>query len=51
MNIIKEGRSSYGTCFIEERGCYYYVHIGTIERGPFSDLASAYAEFSRYCYC
>ena len=49
MRIIKEGRSSYGYCYIEERGIYFYVHVGTSEYGPFSSLSDALAEYSRYC--
>jgi len=49
MAIIKQGRSSYGYCYIEEVGCYFYVHIGSSVYGPYSSLEDAIVEYSRYC--
>ena len=47
--IIKEGRSSYGFCYIEDCGSYFMVVINGAPRGPYSQFADALAEFHRYC--
>ena len=49
--IIKEGNSSYGYCWIESRGAFFYVFTmdGKSQSGPYTTLADAMREFSRYC--
>ena len=49
MTIVKEGRSSYGYCYIADYGTYFQVVIGGNVRGPFSSFADALREFSMYC--
>ena len=49
--IYKEGHGSYGRCWIEGDGVTFWVFImdGRSRRGPYSSLAAAIQEFSRYC--
>ena len=49
--IYKEGHSSYGHCWIEGDGVYFWVYVmdGRSKYGPYSSLADAEREFSRYC--
>ena len=47
--IYKEGHSSYGDCWIEGNGVSYYVHVGSSTYGPYSSLADAEREYSRWC--
>ena len=49
MTIIKEGRSSYGYVYVEDNGSYFMVVVGSSKYGPYSQLADALREFSRWC--
>lgn len=51
MNIIKEGHSGYGYCYIEERYGLFYVVImdGKSTKGPYRTLKEAMEEFSHWC--
>ncbi len=51
MQIIREGYGSYGQCWVEQEGAYYYVVImnGASRKGPYTHLMDALQEFSRYC--
>ena len=50
-NIIKSDHAgSWGFCYIEQRGSYYYVVVmdGRSEKGPYSNLADAMDEYNKY---
>lgn len=49
--VYKEGRGSYGQCWIEGDGCTFWVYImnGSTKHGPFSSLSEAFNDFYRYC--
>ncbi len=49
--VYKEGHSSYGHCWIEGDGINFWVYVmdGRSSYGPYSSLADAISEFSRYC--
>ena len=49
--VLKSGYSSYGHCWIEQEGAYYFVYVmdGRSKYGPYSSFADAAAEFSRWC--
>ena len=51
MEIIKEGHSSYGNCWIEDHGSYYIVCTmnGKSKEGPFSSFKDAMAYFKKFC--
>lgn len=51
MTVYKEGHGSYGHCWIEGDGVHFWVHVmdGRSKYGPFSSLADAMREFSKYC--
>ncbi len=49
--IVREGKSSYGTCWIELKGTNYWVYTmnGKSESGPYSSYSAAYDYFKTYC--
>lgn len=49
QNYIKSGHSSYGFCYVEQVGYYFYVHVGQSQYGPYSNREDALREFSRWC--
>ena len=50
MKIIKEGHSSYGYCWVEQDGCFYFVYVldGRSKYGPFTTLGDALRKFSEF---
>ena len=46
---IKTGHSSYGFCYVEQVGTYFYVHVGSSTYGPYSNATDALNEFRRWC--
>lgn len=49
MQIVKEGSSSYGFCYIETDGVWFYVHVGSSTYGPYSSMNDAMTEYRRWC--
>lgn len=49
--VYKEGKSSYGKCWIEGNGVEYWVYVmdGRSKYGPFSSLADATRKFNEFC--
>ena len=49
--IYKEGHSSYGHCWIEGNGVFFWVYVmdGRSKYGPYSSLADAEREYARWC--
>lgn len=49
--IYREGHSSYGHCWIEGDGVYFYVYVmdGKSKYGPYSSMGDAIAIFNKYC--
>ena len=50
MEIIRKGSGSYGECWVERDGAYYFVVLlnGKSRRGPYSSVADALEELSHY---
>ena len=52
MQIYRSGHSSsYGECWIEGDGVYFYVCVmnGQSKYGPYTSLADALEEYFKYC--
>lgn len=49
--VYKEGRSSYGKCWIDGDGVTFWVYVmdGRSKYGPYSSLEDAMREYNRYC--
>lgn len=47
--VYKEGSGTYGYCFIEGDGVNFFVHVGDSTYGPYSSMADAMREYSRWC--
>ena len=49
--IVREGDSSYGHCWIEGDGVSFWVFVmdGQSRYGPYSSLTAAMDEFRKWC--